>query len=82
MKALGTIVLLTTDPETIIERLKGDDSRPLLKTADRKKKIDEILEKRNPIYEAVADVEIDTTNISADEAARQIIKEVKTHAKN
>jgi shikimate kinase len=82
LKALGTIVLLTTDPEEIINRLKSDNSRPLLQDKNRRERIDEILEKRNPIYEAAADVEIDTTSISADEVARQIIKEVKNYAKN
>ena len=82
LKSLGVIVLLNADPDAIIDRLKNDDSRPLLKEGDRRKKIGEILEKRNPIYEAAADIEIDTTSISADEVARQIIKEVEIYAKN
>ncbi len=82
LKELGTIVLLTAGPDTIIERLKDDESRPLLKTPDRRKKIDEILSERNPIYEAAADFEIETSDISADEVARQIIKETKINAKS
>lgn len=31
MKAAGTVVWLTAEPETILERVKNDDSRPLLR---------------------------------------------------
>ncbi len=60
LKELGTVVYLKASVDTLVERLKGDTTRPLLKEGDLRKKIETMLEKRNPIYEKVADVVLET----------------------
>lgn len=52
---LGYVVWLKSDAETIYERLKDDTTRPLLAVMDPKKKIEELIEERNPYYASVAD---------------------------
>ena len=64
LKKLGTVVYLKASVDTLVERLKGDITRPLLKEGDLRKKIETMIENRNPIYEKVADVVLETDNKS------------------
>jgi shikimate kinase len=77
LKEMGPLVLLWADPETVFERVKGAGTRPLLNVEDRKAKIREILEFRAPIYKGVADLEVNTSLLSAEEASNRIMKFVK-----
>jgi len=77
MKALGPLVLLWAEPEVVYERIKDMGTRPLLNVEDPKKKIVEILELRAPIYKSVADLEVDTSRLSTEEACNKIIKFLK-----
>ena len=64
LKQLGVVVYLKAETDTLVERLKGDTTRPLLKEGDLREKIEKMLEIRNPIYEKVADVIVQTDKIS------------------
>ena len=77
LKAIGPLVLLWADPDTVFERVKEAGTRPLLNVADQKAKIKEILEFRAPIYKGIADLEVDTSLLSPEEASNRIIKFVK-----
>jgi shikimate kinase len=55
----GIIVYLSAEPETVLERTKSSDERPLLNVVDPLQRIREILEFRKPYYEK-ADVVIAT----------------------
>lgn len=50
----GTTVFIEIDGKTAFERLKDDSSRPLLNTEDKFNTINQLLEKRNPIYKRYA----------------------------
>ena len=52
MKKNGTIVLLTAEPETVYERVKGSHNRPLLEKNMNPEYIKELMEARRPKYEA------------------------------
>ena len=56
MKKNGKVVLLTAQPETILERVKDDDNRPLLKGNKNLEFIQDLMEKRREKYEAAADI--------------------------
>ena len=60
LKELGVVVYLKAGVDTLVERLKEDTTRPLLREGDLRKKIETMLEIRNPIYEKVADVVLET----------------------
>jgi shikimate kinase len=77
MKSMGIMVLLWADPDTVYERVKRAGTRPLLNVEDQKGKIREILEVRGPIYKAVADLEVDTSRFSPEEASGKIVKFLK-----
>ncbi|MBQ8803430.1 MAG: shikimate kinase [Tyzzerella sp.] len=74
MKKSGRIVLLTAKPETILERVKDDDNRPLLRGNKNVAFISGMMEKRRPKYEAAADVVIQTDGKSAEEICKEILK--------
>lgn len=76
MKKSGQIVLLTAKPETILERVKDDDSRPLLQGNKNVAFISDMMEKRRPKYESAADLVIQTDGKSAEEICREIFEKI------
>lgn len=60
MKKNGKVVLLTASPETIYERVKDSNDRPLLEGRKNTAFISELMEQRRPRYEAAADLIIQT----------------------
>lgn len=62
MKKNGRVVLLTASPETIYERVKDSNDRPLLKDNNNVEFIADLMEKRKEKYEKAADVVIQTDN--------------------
>ena len=77
MKKSGQVVLLNAKPDTILERVKDDDNRPLLWGNKNVQFIHDMMEKRQPKYEAAADLVIHTDGKSADEICKEIISKVK-----
>lgn len=64
LKELGTVIYLKAETETLMKRLSGDTARPLLQNGDLREKIDTMLAIRGPVYERVADVILETDNMS------------------
>lgn len=60
LKKLGYVIYLKVEPETVIERLKDDTTRPLLQRPDKENAIRELLEKREPMYKDAAHITIKT----------------------
>ena len=73
LKKVGKVVYLRTAPETVYERLKGDDTRPLLKSEDPLARIKELQDKRGKIYEEAADIIVDTDGKTPVQVADEII---------
>lgn len=73
LRSNGVIFYLKTSSETLIKRLEGDSSRPLLKTDDVKAKLEIMLEIRGKLYEK-ADITVETDNLSAEETAKEIVR--------
>lgn len=74
LRSMGKVFYLKTSKETIIGRLHGDESRPLLK-GNLDEKAERLLKSREPIYERAADITINTDGKTIDE----IINEIKMH---
>lgn len=64
LKQLGTVIYLKAETETLVRRLSGDTVRPLLQNVDLQEKIETMLSIRGPVYEACADVVLQTDNMS------------------
>jgi shikimate kinase len=72
----GLVVLLKADVETICQRMQADDAtsrqRPGLTDKGPYDEVAEVLKERQPLYEAAADVVLDTASLNPDEAAKKI----------
>lgn len=67
LRRLGTVIYLRVRPETVYERLKGDDTRPLLQCDDPLVRIKELLGSRSGAYEACADMILDVDDMDMEE---------------
>lgn len=76
MKKNGRIVLLTAEPETIFERVKDSNERPILNDNMNVEFIRGLLEKRKPRYEAAADITVATDGKDAAEICGEIISKL------
>jgi shikimate kinase len=76
LKETGKIVYLRTDLETLVARVKGDTTRPLLK-GDARQNMIKLLNERKSVYEGVADYVVDTDNIMPKRIASKIWELVK-----
>ncbi|MBU0532819.1 shikimate dehydrogenase [Candidatus Micrarchaeota archaeon] len=70
LKNTCLVFLLWANKKTIMERIGNDKNRPLLKS------IDELMEKRFPLYMKAADVIVDTEGKTPEETAEMIEYEV------
>lgn len=67
----GFVVSLSAQPETIYQRVKDDDTRPLLKCQDPLLRIRQMLAERQHYYDA-CDFKISTENWSAEDCCQKI----------
>lgn len=77
MKRGGKVVLLTACPETILERVKGNENRPLLKGKKDVESIRKLMEARCAKYEAAADIIIHTEHRTVAEICEELITKLK-----
>lgn len=72
----GRIILLKAKPTTLYERIKQDDTRPVLQGQMSLDGIENLLKQRNRAYAAAADIVIETDNKTVDEISIEIITEL------
>lgn len=78
LKKKGKVFFLRASYQTLLERVRADETRPLLKDADNMaRKLEELLNERTPVYEHVADFTVDTDGKSPDEVAQEILSLAK-----
>ena len=65
MKASGPVICLTARPESILQRIQGDTTRPLLQGPNPLEKIQQLMADRADAY-ARADLTIDTSGLGPD----------------
>ncbi|MCM0083300.1 shikimate kinase [Geomonas sp. Red32] len=74
LSANALVVWMRASVETIVSRIQGGTNRPAL--VDGKsftEEVSEVLERRTPLYQKAAHVEIDTDGLAPDEIARRIM---------
>lgn len=76
MKKNGRVVLLSALPETILERVKDSDERPLLNGHKNVEYIENLMEARREKYEAAADIVVHTDNKSVLEICEDLIQKL------
>lgn len=72
LKKMGIVVYLRVQPDTVLQRLKEDKTRPLLQGGDVKQKVESLLRQRGTIYEEGADIVIDVDGKAPENIAQEI----------
>jgi Shikimate kinase len=70
------VVYLQATVETLVKRLSGDATRPILNGGNLKEKIMALKEERDPIYEQVSNIAINTSNMGVLEIVTRLSKEI------
>ena len=60
LKDNGLVVYLRADVETQYQRTKKDNGRPMLYADDRKNRLQQIFDYRDPLYKSISDMVIDS----------------------
>ena len=81
LKKSGIVIYLKYSMETIWNRIKSSDSRPLLpkKTSERFEKVKSLLIKRSPLYERADIIFPCEANISTDKITDQLIEQIEAY---
>jgi shikimate kinase len=61
LAATGTVIYLETTIDTLVRRTKNARTRPLLLNDDPRAVLERLMAARRPLYEALADLRVDTT---------------------
>ena len=77
MKKNGCVVLLTATPETIYERVKDSNDRPVLNGRKNVKGISELMEQRREKYEAAADIVINTDDKTVLQICEELVQRLQ-----
>ncbi len=81
LQQLGVVIYLYSTKETTLERVAKDGTRPILAGEDVEKKIENLLSKREPIYEKVANIKVKTDHRSFDDIISEICESLKGRGK-
>lgn len=74
LKRNGKIFFLRATFETLLKRVRADETRPLLKnTGKTAETLGKLLAERTPVYEHVADYIVDTDGRTIEEIANEIV---------
>jgi shikimate kinase len=77
LKARGVVVYLRAPISQQVERTSRDKARPLLQTPHPEQKIRELMEIREPLYQKVADMVVDTYRRNPKTVSQEICKQLK-----
>lgn len=74
LKEIGTVVYLKVQPITVIRRLRGDNSRPLLAGADAASRVERLMRERESAYLDAADIVLESDAFTKRQNAEKIIE--------
>ena len=72
LKKNGIVIYLHASVEELFRRTKNDSRRPLLRTKNVKKKLEDLYIERDSLYRSIADLTFETKNQSVAELVRAI----------
>lgn len=73
LRRLGCVVNLTADEETLFARVSRRSTRPLLQTENPRQTLRELLRARDSIYREVADLTVDTSQLTHEEVVDAVL---------
>jgi 3-dehydroquinate synthase len=73
----GTVIYLRASVSSILQRTAHDKNRPLLQTADPRKKLEDLTAQREPLYREIADIVIDTGRPNVQSMVQTILDQLE-----
>jgi shikimate kinase len=77
LRSQAVIVWLDADEQTLFTRAARKQNRPLLQMKSPRKSFSEILAARRPLYANIADIRVDTSGLTEEEAAVAILAKLR-----
>jgi shikimate kinase / 3-dehydroquinate synthase len=77
LKERGVVIYLRANVASILQRTSHDKSRPLLQTADPRKRLEELTREREPYYREVADIIVETGRPNISSLVQTILAEIE-----
>lgn len=82
LKKGGTVIYLRASINQILQRTGRDKNRPLLQTADPRRKLEELSRQRDPLYRDVADFVVETNRPNVQFLVQTIISHLELSPKD
>ena len=79
LKRFGVVVWLEADEKTLFKRASQTGERPLLQRKNPGKAFTQMLQARLPLYAKIADIRIDTSELTDEEVAVAILSKFKKY---
>lgn len=73
----GMVVYLCTSVDQQLDRTRKDRNRPLLQTEDPRRRLEELMAMRDPLYREIADLVIETDGRTARSVASEIVRKLR-----
>jgi 3-dehydroquinate synthase len=73
----GTVIYLRASVSSILARTAHDKNRPLLQTADPRRKLEDLTAQREPLYREIADMVIDTGRPNVQSMVQTILDQLE-----
>lgn len=77
LKTRGTVIYLRASVNSLLHRTVNDRNRPLLQTADPRKKIEELARQREPLYNEIAHFTVDTGSPNVHSMVQAILTQLE-----
>lgn len=77
LKSRGTVIFLSASIASIMQRTSHDKNRPLLQTADPRARIEALSRQRNPLYQEVAHIIIETGRPNVQSVVQNILAQLE-----
>ena len=81
LKRFGVVVWLEADEKTLFKRASRTGNRPLLQRKNPRKAFTKMLRARLPLYAKIADIRIDTSELTDEEVAVAILSKFKKYCR-
>jgi shikimate kinase len=76
LAARGKVIYLHTTVDQQLERTAHDRSRPLLQTEDPRRKLEQLMQIRDPLYREIADWVVETDTCRVRDVVQQIVRRI------
>ena len=73
----GLVIYLKASAEQILKRTAKDIKRPLLQTKNREQVVKDLINKRDPLYQEIADITVTTGNGKISDVTQKILLQIR-----